>query len=156
MSPESPEEGASPKVEPFAHILIVDDEASVRSALRRSLRKEPYRISLAESGAEALQILRNDRPDVMVTDHLMPQMTGLELLRRARLMFPDVARIILTGQAEMETVVAAINEGEIYRFLRKPWDDTELWVADVAPDGTLSSHSKVGVPGCNLMAGSLR
>ncbi|MSP74382.1 MAG: response regulator [Myxococcales bacterium] len=111
---------------PRAHILIVDDEASVRSALHRTLRKEPYRLSMAESAAEALQIMRDDRPDLLVTDHLMPQMTGLDLLRRVRLTYPDVGRILLTGQAELETVVAAINEGEIFRFLRKPWDDTEL------------------------------
>jgi DNA-binding NtrC family response regulator len=108
------------------HILIVDDEASVRSALRRTLRKEPYRVSLAESAAEALQIMRDDHVDLLITDHLMPQMTGLDLLRRVRLLFPDTARVILTGQAEMDTVVAAINEGEIYRFLRKPWDETEI------------------------------
>lgn len=108
------------------HILIVDDEASVRSALRRSLRKEPYRVTLAESAGEALQIMREDRVDLLITDHLMPQMTGLELLKRVRLMHPDTARVILTGQAELETVVAAINEGEIFRFLRKPWDETEL------------------------------
>lgn len=108
------------------HILIVDDEASVRSALRRCLRKEPYRISLAESAAEALQMMRDDRPDVLITDHLMPQMTGMDLLRRVRLLYPDVARIVLTGQAELETVVAAINEGEVFRFLRKPWDDNEV------------------------------
>ena len=115
--------------ETLPHILIVDDEASVRSALRRSLRKEPYRISLAESGAEALQLMRDDRPDLLITDHLMPQMTGLDLLKRVRLMFPDVARIVLTGQAEMDTVIAAINDGEVYRFLRKPWDEIELKLA---------------------------
>lgn len=111
------------------HILIVDDEASVRSALRRCLRKEAYRVSFAESGEEALQMMRDDPPDLLITDHLMPQMTGLDLLRRVRLMFPDVARIVLTGQAEMETVIASINDGEVFRFLRKPWDDNDVKVA---------------------------
>lgn len=108
------------------HILIVDDEASVRSALRRSLRKEKYRLSFASSAQEALDLMRNDRPDLVLTDHLMPQMTGLELVKRIRLLYPDVGRVILTGQAEMETVIAAINEGEVFRFLRKPWEDEEL------------------------------
>jgi two-component system probable response regulator PhcQ len=108
------------------HILIVDDEESVRAALRRSLRKEPYRVSFAESAGEALNLMKEDRPDLLITDHLMPQMTGLDLLRRVRLLYPDMARVILTGQAELDTVVAAINEGEIFRFLRKPWDETEL------------------------------
>ncbi|MCK6574217.1 response regulator [Myxococcota bacterium] len=108
------------------HILIVDDEESVRAALRRSLRKESYRVSFAESATEALNLMKDDRPDLLITDHLMPQMTGLDLLRRVRLLYPDMARVILTGQAELDTVVAAINEGEIFRFLRKPWDETEL------------------------------
>ena len=116
----------SPDSQPRPHLLIVDDEANIRSALRRTLRREPYRLSFAESAAKALEMMRVDRPDLLVTDHLMPQMTGLELLKRVRLLFPDVGRIVLTGQAEMETVISAINEGEIFRFLRKPWDDDEL------------------------------
>lgn len=111
------------------HILIVDDEEGVRSAIRRTLRKEPYRLSEAASGAEALDLMRADPPDLLLTDHLMPQMTGLELLQRVRLYYPDILRIVLTGQAELETVVAAINDGEVFRFLRKPWDDTELKLA---------------------------
>jgi DNA-binding NtrC family response regulator len=111
---------------PRPHVLIVDDEDGVRSAIRRTLRTEPYRISEASSALEALETMKSDPPDLVVTDHLMPQMTGLELLRRMRFMHNDVARILLTGQAELETVVAAINDGEVFRFLRKPWDDTEL------------------------------
>lgn len=108
------------------HLLIVDDEDSVRSSLRRTLRKEPYRLTLASSAVEALDLMRQDRPDLILSDHLMPQMTGIELMRRARLLYPDVGRILLTGQAELETVIAAINDGEVFRFLRKPWDDDEL------------------------------
>jgi DNA-binding NtrC family response regulator len=108
------------------HLLIVDDEESVRSSLRRALRKEPYRLSFAASAQEALDIMRQDRPDLLLSDHLMPQMTGIELVRRVRLLYPDVGRLILTGQAELETVIAAINEGEVFRFLRKPWEDEEL------------------------------
>ena len=112
-----------------AHILIVDDESSVRSALRRSLRREGYRLSFASSVSEALTYLRDDPPDVIISDHLMPQMTGLELMKRCRLLFPMVVRIVLTGQAEMETVLGAINDGEVFRFLTKPWDDDELKLA---------------------------
>ncbi len=108
------------------YILIVDDEASVRSALRRTLRKEGYRLGFAESGMQALEMLREDVPDLIVSDHLMPQMTGLEFLKRCRLLYPDTGRIVLTGQAEMETVIGAINDGEVFRFLRKPWDDDEV------------------------------
>lgn len=108
------------------HILIVDDEDSVRSALRRTLRKEGYRLSFAASGQEGLDVMRRDRPDVLLTDHLMPHMTGIELIRKCSLLYPHMSRIVLTGQAEMETVVAAINEGDVFRFLCKPWDDDEL------------------------------
>lgn len=116
----------TPQDEPTPHVLIVDDEDSVRSALRRSLRRESYRLSFAASGAEALEQLHQEQPDIIISDHLMPGMTGLELLKRCRLLYPEVGRIVLTGQAEMETVVDAINHGEVFRFLRKPWDDEDL------------------------------
>lgn len=66
------------------------------------------------------------RPDVIVSDHLMPEMTGLEFLKRCRLLYPDIGRVILTGQAEMTMVISAINEGAVLRFLTKPWDEDEL------------------------------
>ena len=66
------------------------------------------------------------RPDVIVSDHLMPEMTGLEFLKRCRLLYPDIGRVILTGQAEMQMVISAINEGAVLRFLTKPWDEDEL------------------------------
>jgi len=109
-----------------ARILIVDDEPSVRSSLRRTLRKENYELSFAESAAVALEMLREAQPDLIISDHLMPEMTGLDFLQRCRLMYPDVGRIVLTGQAEMETVIAAINDGAVFRFLTKPWDDDEV------------------------------
>lgn len=108
-----------------AHVLIVDDEESIRSALRRVLRRS-YQLSFASSAAEALNLLRTERPDVIVSDHLMPEMTGLELLKRCRLLYPNMGRVVLTGQAEMTMVISAINEGSVFRFLTKPWDDDEL------------------------------
>lgn len=108
------------------HVLIVDDEEGVRAALRRTLRKENYRLSFAASAEEALLLLRDDKPDVVLSDHLMPGMTGLEFLERCRLIYPDVGRLVLTGQAEMEMVIKAINNGEVFRFLTKPWDDQEV------------------------------
>lgn len=114
--------------EPAARLLIVDDEKSVRSALRRALRKEGYQIFFAESAMEALDILKEHGNDIdlILSDHLMPKMTGLELLKRCRLLYPDIGRVVLTGQAEMDTVIGAINDGEVFRFLRKPWDDDEV------------------------------
>ena len=111
--------------EKSAHLLIVDDEENIRSALRRVLRRE-YQLSFASSGPEALQLLKTERPDVIISDHLMPEMTGLEFLKRCRLLYPQIGRIVLTGQAEMQMVIAAINEGAVFRFLTKPWDEDEL------------------------------
>ncbi len=107
------------------HILIVDDEENIRSALRRILRRD-YQLSFAESGDQALEILKTERPDAILSDYLMPEMTGLELLKRCRLIYPDMARVVLTGQAEMQVVIAAINEGAVFRFLTKPWEEEEL------------------------------
>lgn len=111
---------------PQAHILIVDDEEGVRNALRRVLRKENYRLSFAASADEALEFLKTSQPDVILSDHLMPGMTGLEMLKLCRMRHPDVGRVVLTGQAEMETVIQAINDGEVFRFLTKPWSDDEV------------------------------
>jgi DNA-binding NtrC family response regulator len=110
-----------------AHLMLVDDEESIRSSLRRVLRRD-YELSFASSAAEALTMLKtmDRRPDVIVSDHLMPEMTGLEFLKRCRLLYPDIGRVILTGQAEMQMVIAAINEGAVLRFLTKPWDEDEL------------------------------
>lgn len=109
-------------------ILIVDDEDNVRNALRRCLRKDPYDLHFASSGPEALEVLGARSIDMIISDHLMPGMTGLELLKIARNRWPDVMRVILTGHADLETAISAINLGEIYRFLTKPWDNMEIRV----------------------------
>lgn len=109
-------------------ILIVDDEINICNALRRSLRKEGYEILVANEPAEGLTILKAQKVDLVLSDHLMPNMTGLEFLTLVRDRHPDTVRILLTGHADMETAIRAINEGQVYRFLTKPWDDIELKV----------------------------
>jgi two-component system probable response regulator PhcQ len=109
-------------------LLIVDDEESVRSALKRALRKESYEVFTASGPEEALELLQQQPVDLVVSDHLMPRMTGLEFLKLVHDRYPGVGRIMLTGHADMETAIKAINEGEIYRLLQKPWDDLELKV----------------------------
>jgi DNA-binding NtrC family response regulator len=114
---------------PVRKILIVDDEENVLSALRRSLRREQdYHLSFASQPKEALAKLAEAPVDLVLSDHLMPNMTGLEFLKLVRDRYPDCMRIMLTGHADMQTAISAINQGEIYRFLTKPWDDTELKV----------------------------
>jgi two-component system probable response regulator PhcQ len=109
-------------------ILVVDDEQNVVNALRRTLRREGYEIFTATAPAEALAMLPTLQADLVISDHLMPNMTGLDFLKRVRTRFPDAMRIMLTGHADMQTAIEAINQGEIYRFLTKPWDDSELKV----------------------------
>jgi DNA-binding NtrC family response regulator len=118
-----------------ATILIVDDDENVRSALRRSLRKSTHQLRFADGSAAALELLAREHVDIILSDHLMPGMTGLELLRRARGVCPYAARIMLTGHADLETAMDAIRQGDLDRFLTKPWDDVELRVAlDVAAE----------------------
>jgi DNA-binding NtrC family response regulator len=107
-------------------LLIVDDEENVRRAVARALRGQGYDLRFAASGEEALSVLRLEPADMILSDHMMPVMTGLELMREVRKEFPHSLRIILTGYADLEMAISAINEGEIYRFLTKPWDQVDL------------------------------
>lgn len=109
-------------------ILVVDDEQGVTNALRRSLRREGYEIATCNDPKEALVRLKTETYDVLISDHLMPGMTGSELTKICRDRYPDMMRLMLTGQPDMGMVIKAINEGEVYRFITKPWDDMELKV----------------------------
>jgi two-component system probable response regulator PhcQ len=112
-----------------ARVLIVDDEENVRAALRRSLRRTAHQLLFAENGSAALELLAREEVDVVVSDHLMPGMSGVQLLRAVRAARPHVARIMLTGQADLDTAMDAIRSGDIDRFLTKPWDDLDLRAA---------------------------
>jgi response regulator RpfG family c-di-GMP phosphodiesterase len=107
-------------------VLCVDDEPSILSALRRVLRVEGCRLLVAQGGAEALAILATESVDVVVSDMRMPGMDGAQLLARVREEWPGTARILLTGYADMDATIAAINNGQIYRYIHKPWDEHEL------------------------------
>ena len=109
-------------------ILVVDDEEGVTSALRRSLRREGYEISTSNDPKEALVRLKSETFDLVISDHLMPGMTGTEFTKLCRDRYPDMMRLMLTGQPDTQMVIAAINQGEVYRFVTKPWDDAELKV----------------------------
>ena len=101
-------------------ILFVDDEPNVTENLRLTLRKTPYCVYTAGSGREALEILRSHRIDVVVSDEKMPRMSGSEFLSQVALEFPDTTRIILSGQASLDSAIRAINDASIFRFLTKP------------------------------------
>lgn len=107
-------------------VLLVDDEPNVIAALRRLLRRDGYQILSASNGLEGLALLTKTPVDIIVSDQRMPGMTGVEFLRQAKMLYPDTVRIVLSGYTELQSVTDAINEGAIYRFLTKPWDDTLL------------------------------
>jgi CheY-like chemotaxis protein len=107
-------------------VLLVDDEASVLSSLRRLLRREPYELVTANSGEEAIRLLEETRIPVVMSDQRMPGMTGIELLGEVRSRWPDTMRVILSGYSAVQTIIEAINEGAVYKFLSKPWNDEEL------------------------------
>jgi DNA-binding NtrC family response regulator len=106
-------------------VLFVDDEENVLSALRRGLQDEPYHTLFAHSGREASEVLVRSPVHVIVTDIRMPQMNGLELLRTVREQHPRIIRMVLSGCVETATVLTAINQGEIFRFIPKPWKSNE-------------------------------
>jgi len=107
-------------------VLFVDDESNILSTLRRLCRREPFEVLTADSGSEALDLLREKPAQVIISDYRMPGMTGVEMLAQAKDIVPDSVRLILSGYADTQAVVESINKGEVYRFLGKPWDDQEL------------------------------
>ena len=107
-------------------VLFVDDEVNILRAVQRLLRNEPCRVLTASRGVEALDLLTSDAAQVVVSDQRMPEMNGVELLLAVRDRHPDAVRMMLTGYTEMNVAVEAINHGEIYRLITKPWNDDEL------------------------------
>jgi len=102
-------------------VLFVDDEEKVLSSLKRGLLDEPYNKLFAESGKEALELLKQNEVHVIVTDMKMPEMSGLELLRIVKQEYPHIVRIVLSGYTQITTLLTAINQGEIFKFITKPW-----------------------------------
>jgi DNA-binding NtrC family response regulator len=106
-------------------ILIVDDEAANLRALERLFREE-YEVLMAESGAEAIGLLEQHDVALLITDQRMPEMTGTELLLKTVSLRPRMIRIILTGYTDVEALVTAINSGQIYKYIIKPWNNEDL------------------------------
>ncbi|TRW89715.1 response regulator [Candidatus Methylobacter oryzae] len=107
-------------------ILLVDDEVNITNALKRTLRNDGYTILIANSGEEGLALLAEHEVGVIISDQRMPHMTGIEFLRKVKLLYPKTLRIVLSGYTELESITNAINDGAIYKFLTKPWDDDLL------------------------------
>ncbi|RKX29686.1 MAG: hypothetical protein DRP47_01200 [Candidatus Zixiibacteriota bacterium] len=107
-------------------MLIVDDEPNVIKSLRRLLVDTDYEIFTAESGEAGLDILKENEIQLIVSDYRMPGMNGVEFLRQAKELSPSTIRIILSGFADVSAVVEAINNGHVYKFIGKPWNDQDL------------------------------
>jgi len=107
-------------------LLLVDDEPEILDALRRALRGQGYRILTTTSPREALRLLDEGGVDLLLSDIDMPEMDGVELVSRTRRAHPRVARLLLTGDASLRSALHAINEGEVHRYLLKPWQRDEL------------------------------
>ncbi len=107
-------------------ILFVDDEENVLNAMRRMFADEDYRILTAASGAMALSILENETVHLVVSDHRMPGMTGAELLKSIKERWPQTIRIMLTGHADVNSIMGAVKDGAVYKFITKPWNDEDL------------------------------
>jgi response regulator RpfG family c-di-GMP phosphodiesterase len=111
---------------PLATLLCVDDEPNILSSLRRLFRAKGYRVITAESGAAGLALLEQEAVDLVISDMRMPEMDGAQFLEQVRERRPDAIRLLLTGYSDITSILAAINRGEIYRYITKPWDDHDI------------------------------
>jgi DNA-binding NtrC family response regulator len=109
-------------------VLVVDDEPEMLYSLRNLLRRE-FEVYTARSGEEGMQILQQHEIHLVMTDQRMPAMTGVELLHRMKTEHPGAMRLIFTGYADIKTVIDAINQGNVFRYITKPWDPEELLAA---------------------------
>jgi len=116
----------APREKDVPRLLIVDDEQNIISSLRRLLRRESYELATAHTGEEALRAMEEQPADVVISDYRMPGMSGTELLKEIQDRWPDTVRIVLSGYSEVNAIIAAINEGWIYKFITKPWNDEEI------------------------------
>lgn len=109
-------------------ILLVDDEENILNSIYRLLRRErKYEVLMANSGAAGLEIIKQRAPiSLIISDQRMPVMEGVEFLAKAKVLSPDTTRVMLTGYADINAVTAAVNQGAIYRYITKPWEDETL------------------------------
>ncbi len=107
-------------------MLVVDDELNVLKSLRRLFFDSDYKVLTAESGAEGREMFKKHLIHLVISDFRMPDMDGVEFLTKVKEDYPDTIRMILSGYADVAAVVSAINDGHVYKFIAKPWNDQEL------------------------------
>jgi response regulator RpfG family c-di-GMP phosphodiesterase len=109
-------------------LLVVDDEPEVCDSVYHLLHRK-YRVLRAHGAAEAVQLLSQHAVEIIMTDQRMPDITGVEMLQKIKSQYPEAIRILFTGYADINSVIAAINQGHVYRYLSKPWQPEELEAA---------------------------
>jgi DNA-binding NtrC family response regulator len=107
-------------------ILLVDDEPRILTALRRSMQWDGHQIFTATNAHDALSLMSVDPVDLVISDNMMPGITGIELFSQLVKLWPDTVRVMLTGVSDHEIALRALEQGSIFRFLTKPWDDCDL------------------------------
>ncbi|BAN36098.1 response regulator receiver modulated PAS/PAC sensor-containing diguanylate cyclase/phosphodiesterase [Sulfuricella denitrificans skB26] len=122
----SPQVGGATEALGQRTLLLLDDEENILTSLTRLLHRDGYRILKATNAATALDLLAKNLVGVIISDQRMPEMTGVEFLRRVKRLYPETVRIVLSGYTDLKSVTDAINEGSIYKFFTKPWDDDLL------------------------------
>ncbi len=122
---ETPVDEGNGKGDVFT-LLFVDDEIGVLNALRRIFREENYAVFTATSADEALEVMKREKVHLVVSDHRMPGTTGAQLLKEIKEKWSDTIRIMLTGYADVQSIMGAVNEGAVYKFITKPWNDEDL------------------------------
>lgn len=110
---------------PLHCVLVVDDEPDVADSVYDLLRRE-FRVLRARSAQDGLKILQQEPVQIILTDQRMPRVTGVELLEAVHSRHPQAIRLLYTGFADVESIIAAINQGHVYQFIRKPWEPDEL------------------------------
>jgi two-component system, NtrC family, response regulator HupR/HoxA len=105
----------------MSKVFFIDDEVNVLNSIKRAFRNEEFEGYYFTSAVEALEEIEKIKPEVIVSDILMPEMNGFELLQKAKISSPTSVRVMLTGYADVTTILHAMNSGEVYRFITKPW-----------------------------------
>lgn len=109
-----------------ASILLVDDDPKVINSLKRILNKREYRLLSATTSKDAIHILQNNKIDLLICDQKMPGILGIEILKYSKTIQPDMIRILITGYSDIDVITQAINEGSIFYYFAKPWNNKEV------------------------------
>jgi DNA-binding NtrC family response regulator len=127
-APQSPSPIPIPSKKHKHCLLVVDDEPGVCDSVHDLLRRE-FRVLKAGNARDGFQLMQEEEVHIIMTDQRMPRTTGVELLAEAKVRNPQAVRMLFTGYTDLESVIAAINEGHVYKFLKKPWQPEELLAA---------------------------